>query len=197
MDRIADRLLGSFNIEMVIEPIDIKISEAIMNFQENGADVSQRVFTGCGKPVLGKRRRSVNYSSLKTEHHNNLLRMKYFQPDDLDLQFEGSEVLERNPVERTRRSTNRELKFETLNFNSKNNAEETTTSNNSNKKNGKVAHAKPEGPTLEKLIKDIKHIVKESRKFWSNLPYQICNNEEIAEAPNKDIDCWNGTAVNK
>lgn len=197
MDRIADRLLGSFNIEMVIEPIDIKISEAIMNFQENGADVSQRVFTGCGKPVLGKRRRSVNNSELKTEHHNYLMRMKYFQPDDLDLQFEGSEVLERNPVERTRRSTNRELKFETLNFNSKNNAEETTANNNSNKKNGKVAHAKPEGPTLEKLIKDIKHIVKESRKFWSNLPYQICNNEEIAEAPNKDIDCWNGTAVDK
>lgn len=199
MDRIADRLLGSFNIEMVIEPIDIKISEAIMNFQENGPDVSQRVFTGCGKPVLGKRRRSVNYSQLKSEHHDNLLRMKYLQPDDLDIQFEGSEVLERNPVDRTRRATNRELKFETLDFNNKNNQEESTgsSSNNNNKKNGKVAHAKPEGPTLEKLIKDIRHIVKESKRFWSNLPYQICNNDEIAEAPSKEQDCWNGTAISK
>jgi len=29
---------------MVVEPIDIKISEAIMNFQENGLEVSQKVF---------------------------------------------------------------------------------------------------------------------------------------------------------
>jgi hypothetical protein len=43
MEKVTDRLLGPFNIEMVVEPIDIKISEAIMNFQENGAEVSQRV----------------------------------------------------------------------------------------------------------------------------------------------------------
>lgn len=33
MDKVAERLLGSFNIVMAIEPINIKISEAIMNFQ--------------------------------------------------------------------------------------------------------------------------------------------------------------------
>lgn len=33
MDKVADRLLGSFNIVMVVEPINIKISDAIMNFQ--------------------------------------------------------------------------------------------------------------------------------------------------------------------
>lgn len=44
MEKVTDRLLGPFNIEMVVEPIDIKISEAIMNFQENGPDVSQKVF---------------------------------------------------------------------------------------------------------------------------------------------------------
>lgn len=33
MEKIADRLLGPFNIVMVVEPINIKISEAIMNFQ--------------------------------------------------------------------------------------------------------------------------------------------------------------------
>lgn len=57
MDKVAERLLGPFNIEMVVEPIDIKISEAIMNFQENGHEISQRVFSGCGKPLLGRRRR--------------------------------------------------------------------------------------------------------------------------------------------
>lgn len=33
MEKIAERLLGPFNIVMVIDPINIKISEAIMNFQ--------------------------------------------------------------------------------------------------------------------------------------------------------------------
>lgn len=33
MEKISDRLLGPFNIVMVVEPINIKISEAIMNFQ--------------------------------------------------------------------------------------------------------------------------------------------------------------------
>lgn len=35
MERISERLLGPFNIVMVVEPINIKISEAIMNFQVN------------------------------------------------------------------------------------------------------------------------------------------------------------------
>lgn len=33
MEKLSDRLLGPFNIVMVVEPINIKISEAIMNFQ--------------------------------------------------------------------------------------------------------------------------------------------------------------------
>lgn len=33
IEKVADRLLLPFNIVMVIEPINIKISEAIMNFQ--------------------------------------------------------------------------------------------------------------------------------------------------------------------
>ncbi|XP_072764642.1 glypican-6 isoform X2 [Anoplolepis gracilipes] len=60
LDKVADRLLGPFNIEVLVRPINLKISEAIMNFQENSHDVSQRVFTGCGRPMLGRRRRRDN-----------------------------------------------------------------------------------------------------------------------------------------
>jgi hypothetical protein len=42
--KVSDRLLGPFNIELVVDPIDIKISDAIMNFQENGYEISQKVF---------------------------------------------------------------------------------------------------------------------------------------------------------
>ncbi|XP_047535863.1 uncharacterized protein LOC125070167 [Vanessa atalanta] len=53
VEKVADRLLGPFNIAMVVEPIDIKISEAIMSFQERNQEISQKIFSGCGKPVLG------------------------------------------------------------------------------------------------------------------------------------------------
>lgn len=59
IDKVGKRLLGPFNIEMVVEPINIKISDAVMTFQENGADVSKKVFTGCGNPVLGRRKRAT------------------------------------------------------------------------------------------------------------------------------------------
>ena len=36
MEKVSDRLLGPFNIVMVVEPINIKVSEAIMNFQVGG-----------------------------------------------------------------------------------------------------------------------------------------------------------------
>lgn len=40
---VAQRLEGPFSIESVMEPIDVKISEAIMNMQENSDQVSYRV----------------------------------------------------------------------------------------------------------------------------------------------------------
>ncbi|RWS03255.1 Glypican-6-like protein, partial [Dinothrombium tinctorium] len=52
---LITRLETSFNIEPVMDPIHIKISEAIMNFQENGVAVSQKLFDSCGKPRIGKR----------------------------------------------------------------------------------------------------------------------------------------------
>lgn len=43
---LAERLEGPFNFESVMEPIDVKISEAIMNMQENSLQVSQKVGSG-------------------------------------------------------------------------------------------------------------------------------------------------------
>lgn len=52
---LLTRLETSFNIEAVVEPIDIKISEAIMNFQDNGVAISNKLFEQCGRPKIGKR----------------------------------------------------------------------------------------------------------------------------------------------
>uniref|UniRef100_K7GIL6 Glypican 4 n=1 Tax=Pelodiscus sinensis TaxID=13735 RepID=K7GIL6_PELSI len=60
---VAERLEGPFNIESVMDPIDVKISDAIMNMQENSLQVSQKVFQGCGQPKTlsqGRASRSVS-----------------------------------------------------------------------------------------------------------------------------------------
>ncbi|KAM4731031.1 LOW QUALITY PROTEIN: glypican-6-like [Anableps anableps] len=60
---VAQKLEGPFNIESVMDPIDVKISEAIMNMQDNSAQVSFRVFQGCGQPKLAEISRSARGAS--------------------------------------------------------------------------------------------------------------------------------------
>jgi len=55
---LVSRLEGPFNIESVVSPINVKISYAIMNFQDNGYDVSRKIFEGCGDPKFRRRRQA-------------------------------------------------------------------------------------------------------------------------------------------
>jgi len=60
MEKVKKRLLGPFNIELVVIPINVKISEGIMNFQENAQKVSQKVrpfspFRGAGIFLISQR----------------------------------------------------------------------------------------------------------------------------------------------
>ncbi|XP_060533313.1 glypican-6 [Cylas formicarius] len=50
IEKVAERLLGPYNVESVVLPLNIKISEAVMNFQENGSQVSKKVYSKCGVP---------------------------------------------------------------------------------------------------------------------------------------------------
>jgi len=40
---LAERLEGPLNIEHVVEPIEVKLSNAIVNFQENSVPISSKV----------------------------------------------------------------------------------------------------------------------------------------------------------
>ncbi|XP_047437206.1 glypican-6a isoform X2 [Mugil cephalus] len=125
---VADRLQGPFNIEAVIDPIDIKISEAIMTMQDNSMQVSAKVFQGCGQPKpagMGRSARGISdvFSS----------RFKPYPPE-----------------------------------------ERPTTA---------------AGTSLERLVIDIKEKLKESKRFWSNLPDDICAKGKLTESD--DEQCWN------
>lgn len=52
-------------------------------------------------------------------------------------------------------------------------------------------------PALDKLVKDIKQRVKDYKKFWSNLPHQICSNNEISTSTDADGMCWNGHTIDR
>lgn len=49
---LAERLEGPFNFESVIDPIDVKISDAIMNMQENSMQISQKVSNCSGYFII-------------------------------------------------------------------------------------------------------------------------------------------------
>lgn len=50
---------------------------------------------------------------------------------------------------------------------------------------------------MDKLVKDIRQKVKDSKKFWSNLPFQICNHEDFSVPPGVEGNCWNGYAIDR
>jgi glypican 4 (K-glypican) len=49
---------------------------------------------------------------------------------------------------------------------------------------------------LDKLVKEIRQKVKDTKSFWTNLPYAACNNDDFAPAGNND-NCWNGQSINR
>lgn len=128
---VAGRLEGPFNIESVIEPIDIKISDAIMTMQDNSMHVSAKVFQGCGQPKpsgIGRSARGISdvFSG----------RFKHFSHEERP----------------------------------------TTTSRTS----------------LDRLLIDIKEKFRESKRFWSKLPDEICARGQFSELD--DDQCWNSHA---
>jgi glypican 4 (K-glypican) len=144
LDKVADRLVGPYNIEIVVQPLNIKISEAIMNFQESGTEVSNKIYTLCGKPTLNRRKRRAD----------------------------GKDAVEENP--------SYEIKYTPM-----------KKMNGHKKKKTKKYEEEDEGPTLERLIKEIKMKVRDTRQFWEHLPYQYCNN--MSAPVSSGGKCWNGT----
>uniref|UniRef100_A0A182PH53 Glypican n=1 Tax=Anopheles epiroticus TaxID=199890 RepID=A0A182PH53_9DIPT len=268
MERISERLLGPFNIVMVVQPIDIKISEAIMNFQENGKDISDRIFQGCGQPALGRMRRSVSNHAddafatqprlITTMEQQQLplvegigrhalpLAANQDPSSETDEQFtfEGEEQDEDTAEGSDKRiskraagtnaagsggggdSTSRELKYEPLQFSDGD--VQFTNSNgppvaaapggsgsngNGGNAGGRANRRKHKGgsrkqtneqdeqdnqePMIDRMVKDIRQKVSNSKRFWTQLPYMLCNNEEVAEPPANDASCWNGTTVDR
>lgn len=206
IDKVSERLLGPFNVVMVVEPINIKISEAIMNFQERNKEISGQVFQGCGRPLLGRRRRAA----ADPQHQDDDF---LFLDGDTPAEELGEMIERRRQSRSADPEPNKEIRdFEPVHFSSENYANNDQAggdSGNSRSGSGRPAKNRARGgknrmdydinmePTLDKLIKDIRQRVRETKKLWSNLPLQVCNHEEfnLGSAATAQQKCWNGKAV--
>uniref|UniRef100_A0A1I8N5T5 Glypican n=1 Tax=Musca domestica TaxID=7370 RepID=A0A1I8N5T5_MUSDO len=199
MDKVAERLLGSFNIVMVVEPINIKISEAIMNFQDAGPDITTRVFSGCGRPPLSRSRRNINPKFMATseetaKHSTKRSAVEQMESDILDIDASLDDAI----ILREKRAADPGNRDSSENGGGNNNNRR----NNNNKR--KQQNRKNDDndfsgrdPALDKLVKDVRQRIKDYKKFWSNLPHQICSNEEISTSSDADGMCWNGHTIDR
>ncbi|KAM9764533.1 glypican-6-like isoform 2-T2 [Menidia menidia] len=135
---VANRLEGPFNIETVIQPIDIKISEAIMTMQDNSMQVSAKVFQGCGQPKpsgIGRSARGISdvFSS----------RYRPYTPEQRPTTAAGTSLDRLRVVWRT----------------------------------------------MQHSVIDIKDKLKESKRFWSKLPDDICAEGKVTDSDEEQ--CWN------
>ncbi|CAB3221130.1 unnamed protein product [Arctia plantaginis] len=243
IDNVADRLLGSFNIAMVVEPIDIKISEAIMSFQEHNREISQKIFTVCGKPVLGggggagpffapgKQRRSVrsipdfdwpqkvddvddfeiegsfeslmngdsSLSGLKSPEdfrkatedmaQQAKLRERFLQymrgKINLD-EYEEHERRRRDADPAPAAASSMDIDFKSFEFDEKKGPKKKKTFPKSEETRG----SEWGGPALEKLVRETRTRMRNTRRYWNHLPALLCTTTSVTSSP-----CFNGTAV--
>ncbi|XP_075980217.1 glypican dally-like [Anticarsia gemmatalis] len=243
VDKVADRLLGPFNIAMVVEPIDIKISEAIMSFQEHNREISQKIFTGCGKPVLGggggagpffapgKQRRSVRsipdfdwpqkpndvddfeiegsfenlmngdslIAGLRTPEDirkvtEEMARQAKLREKFLDYmrgkidkeEYEEHERMKRDADPEPAASGTMDIDFKAFDFDEKKGPKKKKPS----VKNEESRGSEWGGPALEKLVRETRTRMRNTRRYWNHLPALLCTSTSVTSSP-----CFNGTAV--
>ncbi|KAL6954790.1 Glypican-6 [Sarracenia purpurea var. burkii] len=169
MNKVEQRLSRSYNIEQVVEPINVKISEAIMNFQENANAVTSKVFNGCGKPPLNSRRKRRRRQATG---------------------FSESDEFEERDNRPPNSKTERRRKENTRGRNDKNRRK-----NNHNHYDLDDDRNNPADGFL-KFIQEIGTQVLSTKYFWKRLPYHVCTDDAQVES-NKTAVCWNGKAMAK
>lgn len=151
-----------------------------------------------------------NFSFADDESNSNGESLSEYEPDVASNKI--NRFKRQSVPAQTERANNRDLVFEPLQFDDESDDDLLSSSNKGRRKNKNNnrngSNSAPKGrndddmddnkePPLDKLVKDIRTKVKDSKKFWSNLPYQICNNEEIAASPSNDLNCWNGKSIDR
>lgn len=163
-------------------------------------NISKRVYNGCGQPKLkgGRQQRSYPIPIRSTSNSD------FFIDDDEDADRRPKRAADPSNPENARRNK-QEINIEPYKFTHRENYQGTRNRGgnaNSNVRNGQAyansgnSRDDSREPGLDKLIREIRQKVKDTKRFWSNLPYTACNSEELPMAADSD-NCWNGQSVNR
>lgn len=192
---LLNRLETSFNIETVVSPIDIKISEAVMNFQDNGHTISQKLFEQCGKPKIGKR--SVNHEERRQKRWSPDTRGSSIHHATHDSSDDSDEDDDSDDTHDTSRSHS-DSTDSTF-------ASASSSSSSSSSASRDKHLLSPVGPSsgsknpspgeaIDELLKEVKNKVKRTRDYWKRLPSIICSHKRISQVT-RNTNCWNGSQI--
>lgn len=151
---------------------------------------------GCGQPKLGRQRRAA-YPLYNTN-------ADLFIDDEPEDSSNERTKRAADPVNQENRRNNQEIKVEPFKFprneNFSGNRGNSNRERNTNRSSQRYTNGNKNDNTressLDKQVKEIRQKVKDTKKFWSNLPYSACNSDDFAPASNSD-NCWNGQSVNR
>ncbi|XP_041483361.1 glypican-6-like [Lytechinus variegatus] len=194
MTSLGNRMDGTLNIETFLLTLEIEISNGIMNMQNNGLSISTKVFNGCGIPPLSRNRRETDPGETGASQPA--------APADEDLMMEEDEgeIVAEAPAVVVPAIVPKSESNETK-----------ATSSGLNGRQGRrgqgerasgyryPAPTTAAGTNLDRLIKDVLKRLRDSRPFWSALPYMICDDTSIAEevTSTSEDNCWNGERVGR
>lgn len=214
---LLTRLETSFNIEAVVEPIDIKISEAIMNFQDNGVAISNKLFDQCGKPKIGKRavnndqfggKRERRWTSTHTQtrHSSSSSSQHKLTPGtrnhpSTDVELDDGDDDEDSDDESLDENTKSHSSSSRSDFATGSHSSIPSSSSShgqllpltSGSSTSSLSNLSP-GAAIDNLLAEVKKKVKKTRDYWKRLPSIICSHKFINQVT-RSTDCWNGTHV--
>lgn len=160
----------------------------IVNLQESGSEISKRIYNGCGTPRLSR-----NADLFIDDEHNK----------EIPRQNERIKRFADPGNQNVRGSRNREINVEPIKFpqneyqgNRGNNRGRSGNPNRNAPRGHYPGKSDSRESPLDKLVKEIRQKVKDTKKFWSNLPYTACNNDDFTPSRNND-NCWNGEGINR
>jgi len=172
MVALAEKLEGPFSMEAVVEPLGVKISEAVMTFQDNLGNITVKVEEKCGipptiDPINSRKRRSDDSTkSNKTSTNGDTLTRG---GDDLLKKLTTSEDLF-NTFKSDTSKIIKDIKAESS-----------------------LAYLYSRRPTnaseFETLLRATKTDLNNLKDYWINLPNQLCNSTLATTA---NTTCWNG-----
>lgn len=153
------------------------------------------MIAGCGNLKLTRQRRAAPLYNTNSD---------FFIEDEQDDHHMTKRAADPGNQENRSNRNNHEISYEPMKF-PRNNYQANrggirgrSGNSRSNQRGENYSSGKSNGrePALDILIKEIRQKVKDTKKFWSNLPYMVCNNEEFTPSQNSD-NCWNGHTVNR